>query len=114
MEARPREIRNYRTSEGKSPFLEWRDSLRDRVAKAKINTRIDRVAEGNLGDYRSVGQGVCELRINYGPGYRIYFGQIGLTIILLLCGGDKSAQQQDISKALDYWADYNNRSEEDG
>ncbi|NEP46257.1 MAG: hypothetical protein F6K35_46490 [Okeania sp. SIO2H7] len=57
---------------------------------------------------------IVGLRINYGPGYRIYFGQIGLTMILLLCGGDKSTQQQDINRALDYWTDYNNRSEENG
>ena len=57
---------------------------------------------------------IVGLRINYGPGYRIYFGQIGLTMILILCGGDKSTQQQDINRALDYWTDYNNRSEENG
>ncbi|MFB2877099.1 type II toxin-antitoxin system RelE/ParE family toxin [Floridanema aerugineum] len=113
MEAQPRQILNYRTIEGKSPFLEWRDSLRDSKAKAKITSRIDRVAKGNLGDYRSVGEGVCELRIDYGPGYRIYFGQIGLTIVIILCGGDKSYQEKDIREAIEYWRDYNNRSNED-
>lgn len=61
---------------------------------------------GNLGDYRSVGEGVCELKIDYGPGYRIYFGQVGTTIILLLCGGDKSTQEQDMSLAIEYWHEY--------
>ena len=64
---------------------------------------------GNLGDYRSVGEGVCELKIDYGPGYRVYFGQIGSTIVLLLCGGNKSTQEQDIRRAIEYWTDYRRR-----
>jgi len=106
MEVQPKEIRRYITAEGKIPFLEWYYCLRDRKAQFKIDARLERVSFGNLGDYRSVGEGVCELRINYGPGYRIYFGQIGETIVLLLCGGDKSTQQQDIEKAKDYWEDH--------
>ena len=106
MEAQPREIQRYITSDGKVPFADWLDSLRDTNAKAKIISRLNRVTAGNLGDYRSVGEGVCELRIKYGPGYRIYFGLRGLTIVLLLCGGDKSTQDQDIQKAKEYWADY--------
>lgn len=106
MEAQPREIQRYITSDGKVPFADWLDSLRDTNAKAKIISRLNRVTAGNLGDYRSVGEGVCELRIKYGPGYRIYFGLRGLTIVLLLCGGDKSTQDQDIRNAKEYWADY--------
>jgi putative addiction module killer protein len=83
MTSYPREIKNYITPEGKIPFSDWSKSLRDINAKAKIRAALKRVALGNLGDYKSVGEGVCELRINYGPGYRIYFGQIGSTIILL-------------------------------
>ena len=75
--------------------------------------RLDRIKLGNLGDYRSVAQGVFELRIDYGPGYRVYFGQVGLTIVLLLCGGDKSTQQQDIGKAQEYWRDYERRESAD-
>ncbi|MFB2937470.1 type II toxin-antitoxin system RelE/ParE family toxin [Aerosakkonemataceae cyanobacterium BLCC-F154] len=112
MEAQPKEIRIYLTSDNKSPFSEWRDALRDSKAEAKIRARLNRVRLGNLGDYHSVGEGVCELRIDYGPGYRIYFGQIGTTIVLLLCGGDKSTQEQDIRKAQEYWVDY--RSRDDG
>ena len=106
MEVQPRQIQNYLTADGKSPFEEWLDALRDRRAIDKIEKRLRRIESGNLGDYRSVGEGVCELRINYGPGYRVYFGQIGSTIVLLLCGGDKSTQEQDIEKAKEYWSDY--------
>lgn len=71
MEAQPRQIRRYITSDGKVPFAEWLDSLRDSRAKVKIEARLERVKLGNLGDYRSVEEGVCELRIKYGSGYRV-------------------------------------------
>ncbi|MEG4498074.1 type II toxin-antitoxin system RelE/ParE family toxin [Microcoleus sp. F10-C6] len=106
MEVQPRDIQRYTTPDGKVPFSEWLDSLRDLKAKFKIDRRLDRVGTGNFGDYRSVGEGVYELRINYGPGYRIYFGQVEETIVLLLIGGDKSTQEQDIRKAKTYWTDY--------
>ncbi|MBN3871782.1 type II toxin-antitoxin system RelE/ParE family toxin [Nostoc sp. JL33] len=109
MEVQPREIRNYLTVDGKNIFDEWLDSLRDRRAKAKIRARLDRVEDGNLGDCKSVGEGVFELRIDSGPGYRIYFGEEGITIIILLCGGDKSTQKQDVDKAQEYWKDYRSR-----
>lgn len=109
MTVQPREIRRYITSDGRVPFAQWFDYLRDTKAKTKINKRLNRVSLGNLGDYRSVGEGVYELKIDYGPGYRVYFGQIGLTIVLLLCGGDKSTQAQDISTAKKYWTDYRRR-----
>ena len=106
MEVQPREIRNYQTLDGRKPFREWLDDLRDNRAKVRIEKRLDRVELGNLGDYRFVGEGVWELKIDYGPGYRVYFGQVGSTLILLLCGGDKSSQSQDILTAQDYWKDY--------
>ncbi|MBD2211544.1 type II toxin-antitoxin system RelE/ParE family toxin [Calothrix sp. FACHB-156] len=106
MEVQPREIRRYIAPDGKIPFADWLESLRDRRAKAKIKERLKRVSLGNLGDYKSVGNGVFELRIDYGPGYRVYFGQIGSTIVLLLLGGDKSTQEQDIQKAHEYWSEY--------
>ncbi|MBG1265557.1 type II toxin-antitoxin system RelE/ParE family toxin [Nostoc sp. WHI] len=109
MEVQPREIRDYLTVDGKNIFDEWLDSLRDRRAKAKIRARLDRVEDGNLGDCKSVGEGVFELRIDYGSGYRIYFGQEGITIIILLCGGDKSTQERDIGKAQEYWKDYRSK-----
>jgi putative addiction module killer protein len=106
MEAQPREIRRYITPEGTVPFAEWLDSLRDKKTKAKIKERLKRVSLGNLGDCKSVGGGVFELRIDYGPGYRVYYGQVGLIIVILLLGGDKSTQEQDIRKAQEYWANY--------
>lgn len=106
MEPQLRQIERYVTPNGKIPFSEWLDSLRDRRARVRIKLRLDRIEQGNLGDYRSVGAGVFELRIDYGPGYRVYFGQVGSTIVLLLCGGDKSTQEQDIRKAQEYWEDY--------
>lgn len=109
MEVQPREIRRYITPEGKFPFTEWLDSLRDRNVRVRIKSRLDRVEQGNLGDVKSVGEGVFELRINYGPGYRIYFGQVGLTIVLILMAGDKSTQDQDIRQAIAYWKDYEKR-----
>lgn len=113
MEVQPREIENYLKTDGTSPFEQWYYSLRDIRARKKIQVRLDRIKLGNLGDYRSVAQGVFELRIDYGPGYRVYFGQVGLTIVLLLCGGDKSTQQQDIGKAQEYWRDYERRESAD-
>ena len=106
MEAQPRQIERYVTPDGRIPFSEWLDSLRDRRARVRIKLRLDRIEQGNLGDYRSVGEGVYELRINYGPGYRVCFGQVGSTVVLLLCGGDKSTQEQDIRKAQEYWEEY--------
>ncbi|RCJ27501.1 addiction module protein [Nostoc minutum NIES-26] len=111
MEVQPREIRTYLTVDGKNLFDEWLNSLNDRKIKAKIRARLDRVEDGNLGDYKSVGDGIFELRIDYSPGYRIYFAQEGKTVILLLCGGDKSTQEQDISKAQEYWQDYRSRND---
>ncbi len=110
MTAQPRKINRYITPDGKIPILEWTASLRDLRAKSKISQRLDRLQTGNLGDYKFVGDGVYELRIDYGGGYRIYFGQVGSVVILLLCGGDKSSQNKDIRKAKEYWRDYEQRT----
>jgi putative addiction module killer protein len=80
-------------------FSHWMDALRDHKARAKIAARIDRLAMGNPGDVAPVGQGVSELRINYGPGYRVCFLRRGLTLMILLCGGDKGTQAKDIKTA---------------
>jgi putative addiction module killer protein len=80
-------------------FIDWLTKLKDRRAAARIAARILRLEDGNLGDVKPVGEGVSELRINYGPGYRVYFVQASRTILLLLCGGDKSTQAGDIAEA---------------
>ncbi|MEX2492183.1 MAG: type II toxin-antitoxin system RelE/ParE family toxin [Nitrospirales bacterium] len=84
----------------------WLTSLRDIKTRAKIRVRLDRISLGIFGDCHGVGEGVQELRIDYGPGYRIYFGQKGTSIVLLLCGGDKSTQTEDIETAKRFWNEY--------
>jgi putative addiction module killer protein len=109
MEAIPRDIQRYVTSDGRIPFDDWLSSLRNLKTQAKVDARLQRVALGNLGDVRFVGDGVYELKMDYGPGYRIYFSQIDTIVILLLFGGDKSSQNQDITTAKQYWKDYQER-----
>jgi putative addiction module killer protein len=82
-------------------YASWFDNLRDRRARARIDIRIRRLSLGNPGDVRPVGSGVSELRIDYGPGYRVYFVQRGPMLIILLAGGDKRTQERDIKKALE-------------
>ncbi len=92
-------------------FRRWRTRLRDRRVRALIASRLDRLAFGNAGDVRPVGQGISELRIDHGPGYRVYFQKRGNTIVILLCGGDKSTQAKDIKTAKRLAEEW---SEEDG
>ena len=104
--AQPRELQIYRTPNGRALFIDWLKSLRDLKTQTRIQARLDRLETGNLGDCRSVGVGVFELRFQFGPGYRIYFGEVDQTIVLLLCGGDKSSQVRDIEQAKAYWREY--------
>jgi len=103
------EIRVYTTHDGKTPFIDWLQKLRDQRARDRIHNQVDRLRLDNAGNYRSLGNGICELRIHYGPGYRIYYGKTGKHIVLLLCGGNKASQQQDIKRAKQYWHDYRRR-----
>jgi putative addiction module killer protein len=97
------EIRHYLTSDERDPFFEWRCKLRDTKAKIAIDRRINRVELGNFGDHKFCRDGVWELRIDVGPGYRVYYAIAGRQIILLLCGGDKRTQDSDITRACEYW-----------
>lgn len=105
----PIEVRQYQTADGRIPFAEWFGALRDRQAVQAIAARLDRLRAGNRGDWKPVGAGVLELRMDTGPGYRVYCGQHGATLVLLLCGGDKRTQTKDIEAAHAYWKDYQAR-----
>ncbi|MCB0072155.1 MAG: type II toxin-antitoxin system RelE/ParE family toxin, partial [Caldilineaceae bacterium] len=96
----------YLDEQGRNPFREWLEGLRDHQARARIRARLNRVRLGNFGDSKSVGGGVFELRIPYGPGYRIYFGRDGDKVVILLTGGDKRRQARDIALAQTLWDDY--------
>ena len=99
------EIVHYREN-GRDIFDHWIKSLKDKRAQSAIYRRLDRVEEGNLGEHRPCRSGVWELVIDYGAGYRVYYSMAGKTIILLLCAGDKSSQQRDIDKAVEYLSRY--------
>jgi putative addiction module killer protein len=100
----------YEQAQGQRPYNKWFDSLRDKRVQSRIITRLGHVQAGNLGDCKSVGEGVIELRIDAGPGYRIYCGRSGTTLVVLLCGGDKGSQDKDIGRAKEFWADWKRRS----
>ena len=99
-------MRNYETPDRREPFRDWLTSLKDKQAQAAIYARIERVKQDNFGDCkRGMSDGVGELKINTGPGYRVYFGEAKNIIVLLLCGGSKSTQKRDLKKAKEYWQD---------
>lgn len=102
-------INEYTDDEGKSPYADWLASLRDARARAKVILRVDRMELGLFGDVEPIGEGLSELRIHYGPGYRVYYGKEGQHIYLLLCGGDKSTQSKDIKRAKAYWQSHKQR-----
>ena len=102
------EIRYYLARDGRSPFEGWFASL-DPTARAKVTVAIARLEQGNLSNAKGVGEGVLEYRINFGPGFRVYFGRDGEMLVILLTGGTKKRQQRDIAAAIDMWADYRQR-----
>ena len=106
MFATPKEVLAFRALDGRVPFDQWLNELDDKRAVARILARVVRLRQGNLGDCKSVGEGVFELRVDYGPGYRVYFGQKGRTVVVLLCGGDKRTQGRDIRLAKQYWREF--------
>jgi putative addiction module killer protein len=101
----------YERETGRRPFTDWLSSLRDTKAKARIVTRLRNLEAENFGDWAPVGEGVLELRIHLGPGYRVYCGRSGAQWVILLCGGDKASQPKDILRAKEFWADWKRRQE---
>ena len=101
-----RSVEYYESPNGRTPYIEWFDSLKSGSGKNIVRTRLARLRAGNFGDCKPVGEGVFELRVHAGPGYRVYFGQAGTTVVLLLIGGDKSTQHKDIPVAQAYWLEY--------
>jgi putative addiction module killer protein len=99
----------YQGPTGQRPFETWLESLRDKKAQARIVRRTSQIQNGNFGDCKPVGEGVLELRIDVGAGYRVYCGQHGTTLVILLCGGDESTQDRDIKRAKEYWTDWRRR-----
>ena len=108
------EVLHYQTSDGRIPFREWLDTVTDPVGYAAVQVRKDRLARGLFGDCEPVGDGVWELRIDTGPGYRVYYARSGKQVVLLLCGGDKRSQKADIKRAKTYWRDYEQRTHSRG
>jgi putative addiction module killer protein len=100
---------HYVTATGKDLYQAWLDRLKDRTAKLAIIRRVIRIELGDLGDHKLIGDGVSELRIDVGPGYRVYYGSVGKTIVVLLVAGTKSTQERDIGKAKAHWKDFEQR-----
>jgi putative addiction module killer protein len=100
------------SNNGKEPVKDWLSKLKDKTIRVRIRRRIDRLELGNYGDHRYLSGGLFELKLDIGPGYRIYCGEEDRTIIVLLCGGDKSSQHKDIIKAKEYWKTYLMRKKE--
>ncbi|MGH9758194.1 MAG: type II toxin-antitoxin system RelE/ParE family toxin [Candidatus Acidiferrales bacterium] len=109
VDAIPRIIRIYQTAEGEKPFADWMAGLQSQRIHGIVLNRMDRVRRGNFGDHRSVGEGVFEIRIDFGPGYRVYYGLDGerQEFVVLLVGGSKGNQSADIAAAQSFWRDYN-------
>jgi len=106
------EILHYLTRNGKDNFMEWRRQLCDTKAQIAVDRRINRMELGNFGDHRFCRDGVWELRIDAGPGFRVYYAMAGTQLILLLCGGDKRTQDADIDRACTYWHDWQGRTQQ--
>jgi putative addiction module killer protein len=104
--AAPKRVIVYTTPDGNEPFNEWLNELRDVIGRKRILARVSRMQQGNYGDCKPVGDGVSELRMFFGSGYRVYFGEHGNDWVVLLCGGDKSSQDDDITQAKVYWREF--------
>jgi len=103
------ELEHYLNASGQDLFTHWLKALKDPIGKRAIIRRLSRLTLGHFGDHKPCAEGVWELRIDTGPGYRVYYARAGQTLILLLCGGSKRTQQSDIERACEYWKDWQNR-----
>jgi putative addiction module killer protein len=103
------DLLRYQRADGREPFSEWLAGIRDKVAQARIRVRLRQVQAGNFGDCEPVGEGVIELRVHVGAGYRVYCGRHGKAVVLLLSGGDKGSQAGDIKLAKALWAEWKGR-----
>jgi putative addiction module killer protein len=103
------ELLRYQRDDEREPFTEWLNTLRDKVAQARIRIRLLQIQAGNFGDCESIGEGVTELRVHVGAGYRVYFGRHGKSVVILLCGGDKRSQAADIKQAKALWMEWKRR-----
>ena len=110
--SRQRRVVIYVDENEGEPFIDWVEGLKDRKNRARILRRVDRLEDGNFGDYKAVGEGVLELRLFFGSGFRVYCAEDGDVLIVLLCGGDKKTQGKDIKKAINYWTEYKRRKNE--
>ena len=102
----PKQIIFYADVDGNEPFQVWLDALRDTQGRRRIIKRLFRVQQGNYGDVEPIGEGLSELRLFFGPGYRVYFGEDSGNIVIVLCGGDKDSQDRDIENEAVYWQEY--------
>lgn len=112
-ESKVKKLEFYVTKTGLVPFVEWFDSIKDDKFRLRIQMKLDRVSMGNMGDCKYLSEGVSEFRLDFGPGYRLYFAATDNDIILLLCGGHKSSQRKDIKRAIIYWKDYQARHQDE-
>ena len=112
METKPFELKDYETPDGRCPYQEWYSELvkKDLRSAVALEKRIRRLEQGLLGDYKEIEEGILELRIHLGQGFRLYVRQIGKTMMLLLVGGEKSNQEQDIRNAFKYWYEFKSRN----
>ena len=104
--AKPKRVIVYADQEGNEPFTDWLYGLKDSMGRKRVLIRIARLEQGNYGDCEPVGDGISELRMFFGSGYRVYFGEDADNIVVLLCGGDKGSQKKDIKQAKAYWREY--------
>ena len=107
------EIRHYLTKDEKDTYLVWLKQVRDNVARMAVVRRVNRIEQGNFGDHKFCRDGVWELCIDMGAGYRVYYAIAGKQIVLLLCGGDKRTQNKDIERACNYWQDWQRRTDDE-